>query len=110
MRLLPARTDHAGCGAAQVQAEPFRRRHRPDHERMPVRYVLPDPQGDQTRRLDVKRDSRAPGGLLLAAGAGRRTGRPKALVDDWLIRGVAKIGSFMGYRVTFGATARGRVD
>jgi len=77
---------------------------------MPVRYVLPDPQGDQTRRLDVKRDSRAPGGLLLAAGAGRRTGRPKALVDDWLIRGVAKIGSFMGYRVTFGATARGRVD
>jgi CTP:molybdopterin cytidylyltransferase MocA len=28
------------------------------------------------------------GGLLLAAGAGRRMGIPKALVDDWLIRGV----------------------
>ena len=28
------------------------------------------------------------GGLLLAAGAGRRMGRPKALVDDWLARGV----------------------
>ncbi len=27
-------------------------------------------------------------GLLLAAGAGRRMGRPKALVDDWLARGV----------------------
>lgn len=26
----------------------------------------------------------APHGLLLAAGAGRRYGRPKALVDDWL--------------------------
>lgn len=30
----------------------------------------------------------APGGLLLAAGAGRRMGTPKALVADWLIRGV----------------------
>ncbi|MEX0426568.1 NTP transferase domain-containing protein [Nocardioides sp. DS6] len=28
-------------------------------------------------------------GLLLAAGAGRRMGRPKALVDDWLPRSVA---------------------
>jgi CTP:molybdopterin cytidylyltransferase MocA len=34
------------------------------------------------------RDGGAPGGLLLAAGAGRRMGTPKALVDDWLIRGV----------------------
>jgi CTP:molybdopterin cytidylyltransferase MocA len=33
-------------------------------------------------------DGGAPGGLLLAAGAGRRMGTPKALVDDWLIRGV----------------------
>lgn len=28
-------------------------------------------------------------GLLLAAGAGRRMGTPKALVDDWLVRSVA---------------------
>ncbi|HEY6687420.1 MAG TPA: NTP transferase domain-containing protein [Propionibacteriaceae bacterium] len=55
---------------------------------MPLRYLLPDPQSDQTRRLDVMRDGGAPGGLLLAAGAGRRMGTPKALVDDWLIRGV----------------------
>ena len=27
-------------------------------------------------------------GLLLAAGAGTRMGRPKALVDDWLVRSV----------------------
>ena len=27
-------------------------------------------------------------GLLLAAGAGRRMGRPKALVEDWLVRSV----------------------
>ena len=27
-------------------------------------------------------------GLLLAAGAGRRMGTPKALVDDWLVRGI----------------------
>lgn len=27
-------------------------------------------------------------GLLLAAGAGRRMGRPKALVDDWLVRSI----------------------
>ena len=30
-------------------------------------------------------------GLLLAAGAGRRMGRPKALVDDWLARSVAAL-------------------
>lgn len=30
-------------------------------------------------------------GLLLAAGAGRRMGTPKALVDDWLVRGVATL-------------------
>lgn len=30
-------------------------------------------------------------GLLLAAGAGRRMGTPKALVDDWLVRGVAAL-------------------
>jgi len=30
----------------------------------------------------------SPAGLLLAAGAGRRMGTPKALVDDWLVRGV----------------------
>jgi CTP:molybdopterin cytidylyltransferase MocA len=51
---------------------------------MPVRYVLPDPQGDQTRGVHVK----SPAGLLLAAGAGRRMGTPKALVDDWLMRQV----------------------
>jgi CTP:molybdopterin cytidylyltransferase MocA len=34
------------------------------------------------------RDGGAPGGLLLAAGAGRRMGTPKALVDDWLRGGV----------------------
>jgi nicotine blue oxidoreductase len=28
-------------------------------------------------------------GLLLAAGAGRRMGGPKALVDDWLVRSIA---------------------
>lgn len=30
-------------------------------------------------------------GLLLAAGAGRRMGTPKALVDDWLVRSVAAL-------------------
>jgi CTP:molybdopterin cytidylyltransferase MocA len=30
-------------------------------------------------------------GLLLAAGAGRRMGRPKALVDDWLVRAVGTL-------------------
>jgi CTP:molybdopterin cytidylyltransferase MocA len=34
------------------------------------------------------RDGGAPGGLLLAAGAGRRMGTPKALVNDWLRGGV----------------------
>lgn len=31
-------------------------------------------------------------GLLLAAGAGSRMGRPKALVDDWLVRGIRALG------------------
>jgi CTP:molybdopterin cytidylyltransferase MocA len=32
--------------------------------------------------------TRSPAGLLLAAGAGRRMGTPKALVDGWLDRGI----------------------
>jgi CTP:molybdopterin cytidylyltransferase MocA len=32
--------------------------------------------------------TKSPAGLLLAAGAGRRLGMPKALVDDWLVRGI----------------------
>jgi CTP:molybdopterin cytidylyltransferase MocA len=31
---------------------------------------------------------KSPAGLLLAAGSGRRMGMPKALVDDWLVRGI----------------------
>jgi CTP:molybdopterin cytidylyltransferase MocA len=73
---------------------------------MPVWHVLPDPQGDQARRDDVNRNSeralimptalgavagdvtKSPAGLLLAAGAGHRMGTPKALVGDWLTRGI----------------------
>jgi CTP:molybdopterin cytidylyltransferase MocA len=32
--------------------------------------------------------TKSPAGLLLAAGAGRRLGMPKALVGDWLVRGI----------------------
>jgi CTP:molybdopterin cytidylyltransferase MocA len=32
--------------------------------------------------------TKPPAGLLLAGGAGRRLGTPKALVDDWLARGI----------------------
>jgi hypothetical protein len=32
--------------------------------------------------------TKSPAGLLLAAGAGHRMGTPKALVGDWLTRGV----------------------
>ncbi len=32
--------------------------------------------------------TKPPAGLLLAAGAGRRMGWPKALVGDWLVRGI----------------------
>ena len=35
------------------KAEPLRRRHRRDHERVPVWHVLPDPQSDQTRRAST---------------------------------------------------------
>lgn len=46
-------------------------------------------------------------GLLLAAGAGRRMGRPKALVDDWLARGVAVLreGGCPDVSVVLGAEA-----
>ena len=32
--------------------------------------------------------TKSPAGLLLAAGVGGRMGTPKALVDDWLRRGI----------------------
>ncbi|GAB3999398.1 nucleotidyltransferase family protein [Nocardioides marmoraquaticus] len=50
--------------------------------------------------------------MLLAAGAGRRMGRPKALVDDWLLRGVATLAPCDRVVVVLGAqaeTARERV-
>jgi CTP:molybdopterin cytidylyltransferase MocA len=67
---------------------------------------LPHPEGDQTRRghhlnpnaersfmsthpgAVVDGAMKSPAGLLLAAGAGRRMGTPKALVEDWLARGI----------------------
>jgi molybdenum cofactor cytidylyltransferase/nicotine blue oxidoreductase len=46
-------------------------------------------------------------GLLLAAGAGSRMGVPKALVDDWLVRGVRTLrdGGCDGVTVVLGAEA-----
>lgn len=46
-------------------------------------------------------------GLLLAAGAGRRMGMPKALVGDWLARSVAVLrdGGCSGVTVVLGASA-----
>ena len=46
-------------------------------------------------------------GLLLAAGAGSRMGAPKALVDDWLVRGVRTLrdGGCDGVTVVLGADA-----
>jgi CTP:molybdopterin cytidylyltransferase MocA len=46
-------------------------------------------------------------GLLLAAGAGRRMGRPKALVGDWLERSLAVLrdGGCAGVTVVLGAAA-----
>jgi CTP:molybdopterin cytidylyltransferase MocA len=46
-------------------------------------------------------------GLLLAAGAGSRMGVPKALVDDWLVRGVRSLreGGCDGVTVVLGADA-----
>lgn len=46
-------------------------------------------------------------GLLLAAGAGRRMGRPKALVDDWLVRSVRTLaeGGCTRVVVVLGASA-----
>ena len=46
-------------------------------------------------------------GLLLAAGAGRRMGRPKALVDSWLVRAVAALreGGCAQVLVVLGAAA-----
>jgi len=44
-------------------------------------------------------------GLLLAAGAGRRMGRPKALVDDWLVRSVDTLADCERVVVVLGARA-----
>jgi len=44
-------------------------------------------------------------GLLLAAGAGRRMGRPKALVDNWLVRSVQTLADCDRVVVVLGARA-----
>jgi CTP:molybdopterin cytidylyltransferase MocA len=44
-------------------------------------------------------------GLLLAAGAGTRMGRPKALVDDWLVRSVGTLADCDRVVVVLGAQA-----
>src|SRR5689334_12016366 len=44
-------------------------------------------------------------GVLLAAGAGRRMGRPKALVEGWLERGVAALTPCDPTLVVLGAAA-----
>ncbi len=44
-------------------------------------------------------------GLLLAAGAGRRMGKPKALVDDWLVHAVETLASCEQVVVVLGAGA-----
>ena len=44
-------------------------------------------------------------GLLLAAGGGRRMGRPKALVDGWLVRSVEALAACDDVVVVLGAAA-----
>ena len=44
-------------------------------------------------------------GLLLAAGAGRRMGRPKALVEGWLVRAVESLADCDQVVVVLGAAA-----
>ncbi len=44
-------------------------------------------------------------GLLLAAGAGRRMGRPKALVEGWLVRAVDSLADCDHVVVVLGASA-----
>jgi CTP:molybdopterin cytidylyltransferase MocA len=44
-------------------------------------------------------------GMLLAAGAGRRMGRPKALVDGWLARAVGSLAECDDVVVVLGAAA-----
>ena len=50
MRILPTRPDHAGRRHAQNQQDTDRCRHRRNHERMPLRHLLPHPHRHQTRR------------------------------------------------------------
>lgn len=44
-------------------------------------------------------------GVLLAAGQGSRMGRPKALVGDWLARGISALDACDGVLVVLGAQA-----
>src|SRR6476646_985755 len=52
MRILPKRTDHAGGGNAQIEAEAYRSRHRRVHARqyLPLRNISANSPGDQARR------------------------------------------------------------
>jgi nicotine blue oxidoreductase len=57
--------------------------------------------------MDLRDPRDVVAGLLLAAGAGRRMGRPKALVGDWLARGVDVLreGGCAAVTVVLGASA-----
>src|SRR5688500_1712269 len=67
---------------------------------MPFRMSAPVPVRNTGRVNQVA-------GLLLAAGAGRRMGRPKALVEDWLVRAVTTLreGGCARVLVVLGASA-----
>ena len=106
MRLLPAWADHAGRGATQLNRNPSDAdidqimnvcrcstycRIRKAIKSAASDVNRPREHSSHAHSLPVqswRAASTSPAGLLLAAGAGRRMGTPKALVDDWLVRGV----------------------
>ena len=57
VRLLPVRTDHAGRGASEGEAQAHRRRHRRADERqhLPLRHVSAHPRRHQARSRESLR-------------------------------------------------------
>ena len=101
-QLEDPRPDRSPSPGGRAAARLPLRRHR-EEQRLDV--GPPDRLGPAPERLTGRMVPVTTTGLLLAAGAGRRMGKPKALVDGWLVHAVETLGGCDRIVVVLGAGA-----